>query len=72
MIHNFKTEIERIECDNNIRKCLKELYDAEERGISDPTEIPNESYYERIIEKYCEEYGLREGEVEWNFFSKNS
>lgn len=52
MVHNFESEIEKIECDPAIKDCLKELYASEERGLSEPSEIPNLTYYENTIDKY--------------------
>jgi superfamily II DNA or RNA helicase len=52
MVHNFKSEIEKIECDPAIKDCLKELYASEECGLSEPSEIPNLTYYENTIDEY--------------------
>jgi len=52
MLHNFKTELENIEMDKKIKNCLRELYELEENGSSDPKELLNLSTYERIVEKY--------------------
>jgi hypothetical protein len=40
MVHNFESEIEKIECDPAIRDCLKKLYASEEKGLSEPSKIP--------------------------------
>ena len=52
MVHNFESEIENIECDPAIKDCLKELYESEEQGLSEPSKIPNPTYYENIIDEY--------------------
>jgi len=52
MVHNFESEIEKIECDPVIKDCLKKLYESEEQGLSEPSKIPNLTYYENIIDEY--------------------
>ena len=52
MVHNFESEIEKIECDPVIKDCLKKLYESEERGLSEPSKISNLAYYENTIDEY--------------------
>jgi len=52
MVHNFESEIEKIECDPAIKDCLKKLYASEEQGLSEPSKIPNLAYYENTIDEY--------------------
>lgn len=52
MVHNFESEIEKIECDPAIKDCLKKLYESEERGLSEPSEISNLVYYVNTIDEY--------------------
>ena len=58
MIHNFESEIEKIECDPAIKACLKELYAVEEGGLSEPSEIPKLADYENLIGKYCNQSNI--------------
>ena len=52
MVHNFESEIEKVECDPAIKDCLKKLYESEEQGLSEPSKIPNLAYYENTIDEY--------------------
>ncbi len=63
MIRNFKTEIEKTECHTLVAACLSELYLAEERGLSDPKDIPTATYYENTIDEFFRKH-LSESEVE--------
>lgn len=49
MIYNFKTEIERVDCDVVIKRFLKNVYAAEERTRSDPSESISLVYYDNLV-----------------------
>jgi hypothetical protein len=60
MVHNFESEIEKIECNPAIRDCLKKLYASEEKGLSEPSKIPTPTYYENTIDEYYKQSNIRD------------
>lgn len=56
MIYNFKTEIEKVDCDLFIKKFLKNVYAAEERTRSDPSESISSAYYDNLVNEYYINY----------------
>ncbi len=60
MIRNFKSEMGELQCDKLISECLAELYEAEDRGLSDPGKVPTLIYYKNTIDKYYKEYETEE------------
>lgn len=51
MIHNFRSEIERLHIDPDIKGFLLELYKMEESGFSQPEFKPGEKNYETVLNK---------------------
>jgi hypothetical protein len=64
MIHNFRTEIEKVECDLIVKECLLQLYKAEERGLRDSRYIPSATYYENTINSCYNEFDSSQEKTE--------